>query len=206
MLKNHYECGSEVFICNSGENYYHTQRNNKLKPFSACNITSLNMVFDYFGINKYTDDDVMRMTMSEEIENWYRKTYMKTFGIGYLKNKKLNLIWKVLEEIANKVFCKEKYNIRSIFTTFDDVSAVTGLLQKTNAPIMVSTRFTRSGHIIIINGFSIRNNIIDHYVINDPYGNPLTKYKYGNGRCVRIPTFIMGQKLKLDRGLIFTAK
>ena len=197
------ECGTKVVILDKKDNrnYYHSQRNNKINPYGACNITCLNMIFDYLGLD-YTDDQVMEMTRSWEIKGYYKKHLLGVFGSWFLKKKKLNLIWKVLEKVANIVFKKHNLKYRAKFVS--DISTIWHYLEKTIVPVMLSTTFTKSGHIVIVTGY-IRNiyGLTTHYIINDPYGNPLLKYSDGNGRMVRVPTEWFLKKVKYDRGLIF---
>lgn len=202
MLYQNKECGALVYHLEKQnmENYYHSQRNNAINPYGACNITCLNMVFDYLQIN-YTDDEVMEMTRTPQIEAYYRSKLIKIFGNSFLRDRKLNVIWKVLEEVANEVFMQKKLPYRARFIS--KVENLSNYIKDTRIPIMLSTTFTRSGHIILLTGYVEKSSVITHYITNDPYGNPMTGYKDHNGRMVRIPRDTLAKKLNYDRGMIF---
>jgi hypothetical protein len=183
-------------------NYYHTQRNNTIDPYSACNITALNTVFDYLHIN-YTDDQIMEKTRTAEMKKWYHKFLEKILGTWYIEHNKMNLVWKVLEKVAIDVL-KEKGSYKKCsFTRFSTIIDILNYVNDTENPVIIGTNFTPSGHIVVVIGFIQTYGKITHIILHDPYGNPLTGYKDVKGANIEIPILWANGRVSLDRGLIF---
>lgn len=204
MVKYLERKGKNMWLLEKIDNadYYHTQRNNKINPFGACNITSLNMIFDFLGISM-TDDYVMNLTNTPEIRTYYEKNLSKIFGMGFLKKNKLNTIWKVLEEVANKTFHDKGMKIRARFTSFKGINDIVDEMRFSQIPVIIGTTFTESGHVVVCKGYTDINGIKQDLIVHDPYGNPMTKYKNVDGRNLELPINFITNKIKYDRGIMF---
>jgi hypothetical protein len=120
---------------------YFSQRDNKFDPSRTCNVTCMAMVAAYFGIK----------AKKGQLEDEFYQL-MQRSGKNILVHADLDWLLKT-------------YGIGNRFTT----QATWGEIRKHLAddnPVVISGRFTRSGHLIVLRGFE---NSGDFWV-NDPFG------------------------------------
>lgn len=166
-----------MIINNSINKTIHTQRNNKLRPYSACNVTSFinalnccNIQFDY-PENMQPEDYFMSLMMGNEAKKI----------LGRRKSNPWNYS-EILVEVCNKYLvkrdvCEIKYaTVEEIYNHLMDGNVCT-----------TSGAFTRSGHFVCIVGCGVLNGVVDRFLIDDPYGNYHTKYKDHNGDNIGMP-------------------
>src|SRR5690606_2350357 len=56
---------------------YNTQRDNKINPGGAFNVTCLHMCLDYLGYSKYSDDELFQMANNKDTNDAMLKIYGK---------------------------------------------------------------------------------------------------------------------------------
>lgn len=120
---------------------YFSQRDNKFDPSRTCNVTCMAMVAAYLGI---------KATTGQLEDEFYQ--IMQQNGKNIFLHADLDWLLKT-------------YGINNRFTTQATWGEVRKHLTEGN-PVVVSGRFTRSGHLIVIRGFK---NDGDFWV-NDPFG------------------------------------
>lgn len=181
---------------------YHTQRNNKLVPLEACNMTSLIMTLKannlpiYFE-EKYKvglsqeEDFATRMMQSEEIHEVMKKIAPWAAREGYPPQQVHSMIeWVVNNKIVGR-------KIDSFSTSFKLEQVIYNLFIA-NSASMVSTNFTAYGHIVSVVGAETKQNINDlmtwgevdlskvkSIIIDDPYGNYHTGYEDVKGNNIK---------------------
>lgn len=134
---------------------YLSQRDNVNRPMGTCNLTCVAMCLAYFGV--------------------VRKTQ-----IGQLEDELFNLVerkgWdRHLHSDLARVF--QEYGVKDIFNTETTYDQIKQHLIKGN-PVIISGRFTKSGHIILVRGFDRHG-----FFVNDPYGEWFASgYKNQPGR------------------------
>lgn len=148
---------------------YYRQYDNAERGGSACNITSVAMMVDYFGIALASDDK----------DRTPDKIYDR-FGIKY-NPEELAAIFNIIAREANA----------SVRDTFYERGTIAQLREQvTNGnPVIVHGWFTKPGHIMVVTGFDGEN-----YVVNDPAGRWNLK-KWGansydisvSGRSIKYP-------------------
>lgn len=158
-----------------------TQRDNKLYPSSTCNTTALAMVGDYFGIHsidasKQLEDVFTEMTM----EPWAKRLAVSCEGQKYAEHARE--VWAVLEALIEKFPAKiAKADVKGY--TLDEIRDHLDA----GRPVIMGGNFpcgsTTIGHFQVIIGYTDNGKT---FVVNDPWGNPNTKYLDHNGSHVRI--------------------
>ncbi len=121
---------------------WRSQLDNSFEPYATCNVTSVAMCLNYFGI---TSQDP-----NEQLED---ELYIYCQNKGYDKGNPSDLAQLVRDYGCHDDF-QEKAN-------WQDVKM---WLAKGN-PAIVHGFFTGSGHIVVITGFNDRG-----WIVNDPYG------------------------------------
>lgn len=154
---------------------YNPQRDNKQRPSGSCNVTSVQMAIQKGS--SVTDDQLFLRANSKEMKAWVRKNY-PNLEDRYFKEDRMNILWPVLEKLARDEIGKEYAKWYEPGTPFQE------LMQKIRGqidlgyPVVVGGRFTASGHIILVVGYS-PTGLICH----DPYG-VAPDYKNHNGAYV----------------------
>lgn len=190
---------------------YHSQRNNKNKPNSSCNVTSFIMAMRYTNpdfihelknIGQYEDQFYQFINEDEEIDRIYNEDeefkWAKNQGIP--KEQLHVLLSKACNKFQNTVKTKIKVNM--------DLENLALEIVQSYTPLVVSGQFdykTKSGnitklsHIVTIVGGifevpkakaiippeNLRHMIkTKGFFIDDPYGNPNTLYKSHKGNDI----------------------
>lgn len=121
---------------------HHSQLNNVNRPHGTCNVTSVAMCMNFYGIKPKSSGKQLEDELFELVERkgWDRHVH----------------------DHLTKVF--ECYGVRSRFGTEVSWDKVKAHLAGGN-PVIVSGQFTRSGHIIVLRGYDDKG-----FFVNDPYG------------------------------------
>lgn len=158
-----------------------SQRDNKLYPSSTCNTTSLAMVGDYYGIhainkNEQLEDVFTQMTQ----EPWAKRLAASLEGEKYADHARE--VWAVLEALIEKFPAKISHADVKGYTLDeirDHIDAGRPVIMGGNFPCGETT----IGHFQVIIGYTDNGKT---FIVNDPWGNPNTKYVDHNGVSVRI--------------------
>jgi hypothetical protein len=171
---------------------HYSQLNNLHAPFAACFPTSLAMAlrnngFKWGDLNKPLDDYIYELAASPKY-NAFAKS------LGYIKEEgKNHLYWEVMCKIANDLMKDQAL----ILTAKKEPFSMVRVQQQINAGRMMvaGTTFTgKGGHMVCISGYTD-----DSIVINDPYGNVNTGYKFNDlnrlddGALVVIDTYLLSK-------------
>jgi hypothetical protein len=190
---------SKMIIYNiSKDDEYHTQRNNKFFPISTCNTTSIIMALDAIGV-KYSftqgmqaEDYLTQITETKESYDKMRRDFSWAIKGGYAPR----MVHGMLEWATNKMVGKQ---VDKFSTNYSMQSLILALINKKG--VVVSGRFTASGHIVCMVGFeSTQENILQataenqiqldkivNIIVDDPYGNYYTDYKDVAGNNTKFP-------------------
>ncbi|WP_088242342.1 C39 family peptidase [Calothrix rhizosoleniae] len=120
---------------------YLSQRDNEYRPSGTCNITSVAMCLQYFGIKQTTKPQLEDELFLKLKENGWRRHYHSDL---------------------NKLF--HLYGVNNTFYTECPWSRIKEHLAKGN-PVIYSGKFTSFGHIIVIRGYDHKG-----WWVNDPWG------------------------------------
>jgi uncharacterized protein YvpB len=121
---------------------WHSQLNNSYAPLATCNVTSVAMCLDYFGI---TSQDP-----NQQLED---ELYLYCQDKGYDRHSPTDLA-----QLVQDYGCHDDFEKNA---KWQDVKT---WLAKGN-PAIVHGFFTGSGHIVVLIGFNDRG-----LIVNDPYG------------------------------------
>jgi len=150
---------------------YYPQRDNQYNPAGTCNVTSLAMVLAFHGQKPWKtdqlEDDLFWLLQRPESIRYFNKNFpaLKKMGykprhvhgmLGYLA-KLLGYSWNLSEATS--------WNAMSAFGT-------------STGPLITSGSFTRAGHIIVVVGMTINNDLVVH----DPWGDWNSGYRDQNGK------------------------
>lgn len=172
-----------MIINNSIGKVIHTQRNNKLRPYSACNVTSFINALKYLDIdffyNKLTqpEDYFMKLMMTEK--SWNRLYSKYGRGVGANPWNFSDILVDVCnEELVGSPVCEIKnVTAKQIVDHLEEGNVCT-----------TSGAFTKSGHFVCIVGCELDKvkNVV-RFIIDDPFGDYHTKYKDWNGDNIDFP-------------------
>ena len=139
---------------------YFSQLDNPRFYWSTCNVTSIAMVFYYYGVRSQWGGQ-----LEDELLEWCFRNY----GQGSQTDH------SVLSALIRA------YGFKTSFRTTWRWSQVdTELVNR--RPIVLAGDFTASGHIVTVVGYTP-----DGYIVNDPWGDALTGYANSNGRRLFYP-------------------
>ncbi|MFN3328769.1 MAG: C39 family peptidase, partial [Fervidobacterium pennivorans] len=147
---------SQVTSQPSGTVPYYNQYENYAYPGSTCNLTSVAMMLDYFGITK----------PGINTGGWSRTPDYLISRFGGPIYDASGLDW------AFNTIAKEKGSSVRMYTKLGTVSDMRAELAK-GRPIIVQGWYTRSGHVLVVISFDGT-----YYICNDPAGT-WNQYKYG---------------------------
>lgn len=156
-----------VYAGDASDVPYYRQYDNLERGGSACNITSVAMMVDYFGIALGSAD---KTRMPDKIYD--------RFGIKY-NPEELAAIFNIIAREANA-------NVRDVFYERGTIAQLRNELANGN-PVIVHGWFTKPGHIMVVTGFDGEN-----YTVNDPAGRWNLK-KWGANSY---DTSVSGQSIK----------
>jgi len=185
---------------------YFSQRNNaddlatkNNEAYTTCNVTSLVIGLSCLKINKQPME-LFQQANSDKFISIAKK--IGAWTDEYIKGKKLNQVWVVLEKLADEIIGKESGGtFGSEWLTLNDI---TDYLDK-GCPVLVGGSFTHGGHIVCIVGYNDRG-----FIVADPWGNWESDYKNIDGdNCLyhyeKIRTVLSGnQKKGMYLGLVLS--
>jgi uncharacterized protein YvpB len=139
---------------------YYSQRDNKHVPSGTCNVTSLAMTMAYLGTKpkagKQLEDELFERLLAADARAYFEKAFPWAKEQGYNpRNIHGMLLW-----LANQYGYKTKFTETATLTSLHD-----HLLN--NGPVVTSGKFTSSGHIVTIIGFTHTWD----FIIHDPWGD-----------------------------------
>lgn len=137
---------------------YFSQRDNRFRPESTCNVTAIAMVLAYYGVKPKNANE----QLEDEMYRWVRDRY----GDGAQTDH------SVLVKLVEAYGFQDSYATNR---TWDEVKAELS----NRRPVVVGGYFTQTGHIVCIIGYTPQG-----YFVHDPYGNALTGYRDRNGKRV----------------------
>lgn len=196
---------------------YHTQRNNTLFPSSTCGTTCVAMYLSWLNSilskNYECDDDKILEALATDkmidrakayIQNgdkWVEQ-YLQKRKVGNLftKYNHLNNIAFMLAEVSSYLTNYE-FDFKCSYRSVEDIKKTID----EGMPVIISGKFTKSGHYILIIGYDDNNNFICH----DPYGNWNKGYfKDDNGKevCYNIDKVIQLVTNKTKDNKLFSIK
>lgn len=165
-------------INNSEGKTIHTQRNNKRRPFSACNVTSFINALKYLDIYFDYPDDM-------QPEDYFMKLMESKEAYRLLGNRGGNP-WnysEILVDVCNKMLVNSPV---CEIKRCDKTDLAAHLLQGNVAT--GSGSFTRAGHFVCFVGFvTDENELLTKFIIDDPYGNYHLNYNDYNGDNIEMP-------------------
>ena len=185
-----------IYKVEKGKSNY-SQRNNLLKPNSACNTTSIVMALDYIGYSfpkggyKQPEDNLTEYMDSQEMLE-YRDAWADNSNLKWPKDYRPAEIAHCLEVGSNRwlganaVKFIESIDCHHIF--FEIIKG---------RPVVLSTAFTTAGHVVVLVGIEtsqkhiyepdeIRLDTITKIFIDDPFGNVNKQYADTKGNDVEI--------------------
>lgn len=124
---------------------YHWQRSKKYKPLAACLRTSIATALDYLkldpnpGDNKFLADEIFEKLSQKNLDVYTHDNLVR--------------------------ICK-LYGAKDVFSTETSYEAIKEHLADGN-PVVISGRFTRSGHVIFLYGYDDESQM---FLGHDPYG------------------------------------
>jgi hypothetical protein len=181
---------------------YFSQRNNADKPLESCNVTAcisaLRCIEQPYVIPGTIQDEDYLASITDTPEMIKVRDSLGTWAKSYLPR----LVFAVLVASVNKLAGKKVAIFKDKLTVKD---LIWGLYNKKS--YVLSTIFTSSGHIVTIVGFvtkqlnirsisEIDENLIEGFIIDDPYGNPFTNYKDKSGNDIFVPLDVFKGKMK----------
>lgn len=196
-----------------GKDPYYSQRNNQLRPFISCNVTSMIAALDYAGYTFPTDakyqqpeDSLLNFLLTNpEVDAEYARIYPVEYkkyqvtGKDPKKSTPPNELHTILSSGTNLWMGKKRGEITRLRW---DLSLREMLFEFINhRPIVVSGVFGKLHHIVCAVGFdTTQTNIfkiekpeeidvdkVVSVIIEDPYGDYRTAYTDKNGKDVRMP-------------------
>jgi uncharacterized protein YvpB len=134
---------------------YFSQRDNPRFYWSTCNVTSIAMIFYYYGVRSRSGGQ-----LEDELLQWC----LNKAGEGSQTNH------NVLVEMI------ESYGFKSRFSTTYTWQAVKEELIN-GRPVVLCGLFTHGGHIVTTIGYTPQG-----YLVNDPWGDAMSGYTNTEGR------------------------
>lgn len=144
---------------------YFSQRDNPRLNWATCNVTSIAMMFYYYGIRSKNP--------SQQLEDELLQWCVNRYGPGCQTDN------NVLSQMIRA------YGFDSSFSTTRRWADVRNELIN-RRPVVLGGDFTASGHIVCLIGFTSQG-----YIVNDPWGNALTGYRDTEGRKLLYPNSYM---------------
>jgi|GEM_PF-2883575 len=147
---------------------YLSQRDNRYHPGGTCNVTSYAMALSFLGVKPRNPG----MQLEDEFS-----TFMEAHGKD--RHTHTDLCW-----LAGQ------YGITARFATNRTWDQIRQQI-RSGRPVVVSGKYTQSGHIITIIGLHG-----DGFIVHDPWGNALKGYTDRNGRQLFYPYDYMHAKTR----------
>ncbi|MGB3510446.1 MAG: C39 family peptidase [Microcoleaceae cyanobacterium] len=153
---------------------YFSQRDNPRFYWSTCNVTSIAMVFAYYGVRAYWGGQ-----LEDELLGWCFNNYGQGSETDH----------SVLSALIRA------YGFETSFSTTRQWSDINNELNN-RRPVVVAGDFTASGHILTAIGYTYSG-----YIVNDPWGNALTGYSDTEGSRLIYPYNYMDRVAGPDGGV-----
>lgn len=176
------------------DNQYIDKENNTNVANISCFPTSLAMCIDYCLILNGQNKTSIGCPDSMQLEDYINQLIDDSDTLQWMKNNNGilgNWIWKYKKRtiyqvetyIFNRLMTEQGY--KATFISNLDFNAICDKLEQTKFPIVIGGNFSEisqiSGHMLCLVGF---NREKQTFILNDPYGNVLTKYSDQNGEKV----------------------
>lgn len=155
---------------------YLSQRNNKFRPSTTCNVTSLAMILSYYGYvysnhTEQLEDHLYQLLQTPAAKLYYEQNYLSLWA----KDIPINTVWGMLAWAAQSF----DFKTNIVERTSEELTN----FGKTIGPMLVSGKFTPSGHILIICGQTITKD----FIVHDPWGNWNKQYTDTVGKFLIYP-------------------
>lgn len=138
---------------------YFSQRDNPRYSWATCNVTSIAMIFYYYG----------RRSQGGQLEDELLQWCLSRYGEGSQTDN------AVLSEMI------KAYGFKTSFSTTRNWSAVKDELIN-GRPVVMGGDFTATGHIVCVVGYTPQG-----FIVNDPWGDALSGYYDTEGRKLLYP-------------------
>lgn len=135
---------------------YFSQRDNPRYYWATCNVTSIAMVFYYYGIRAKNSGQ----QLEDELLQWC----LDKGGAGAQTNH------NVLSQLVQAYGFKPSFNVNRTWQEVKE-ELING------RPVVLCGLFTHGGHIITAIGFTSQG-----YIVNDPWGDAMSGYSNTEGR------------------------
>ncbi len=135
---------------------YFSQRDNPRYYWATCNVTSIAMVFYYYGIRPENSGQ----QLEDELLQWC----LNKGGVGAQTNH------NVLSQLIQAYGFKPSFNVNRTWQEVKE-ELING------RPVVLCGLFTHGGHIITVIGFTSQG-----YIVNDPWGDAMSGYSNTEGR------------------------
>lgn len=165
---------------------YNSQRDNLVDPYITCFPTSVAMTtrtleqFTYGRqeILREDLDDVIIHNIESQLSRWRKVARKIGKWTSAYHPRTIWAFWESwFEENSVVTGYKAKYY-------HQDQESIKEMLMEQDTPVIVGNKFTHGGHVVAIIGFDDDRG---SFLVNDPYGNPMTGYREHNGREVWVP-------------------
>lgn len=149
---------------------YRSQRDNVHAPSSTCNVTSYAMVLNSMlsvadPPGKQLEDALYELITSPEGEAYAKRNFPWAVGKVALWTVHGMLVWAAAE-----------YKVKAVFSTNRTWSQIARELRH-GGPVVLSGRFTASGHIVVLSGLADDRT----FIVEDPWGDWNRGYRDTNG-------------------------
>lgn len=150
---------------------YYPQRDNEYHPGGTCNVTSLAMVLAYHGVvptkaDQLEDELFLRLQKPDAIAE-FNRSYPSLKKMGY----KPRHVHGMLGWLAKRYGFTWSFSER---VSREDLAAFGSSV----GPMIISGRFTASGHIITLVGMTL----LDDLIVHDPWGDWNSGYRNRDGK------------------------
>ena len=145
---------------------YFSQRDNPRFYWSTCNVTSIAMVFYYYGVRSQSGGQ-----LEDELLQWCLNKYGEGSQTDHT----------VLSELIRAYRFKTSFSNTRRWAEIDNE-----LINR--RPVVLAGDFTATGHIVCVIGFNPSG-----LIINDPWGDALTGYSDTEGRKLLYPNAYLNQ-------------
>lgn len=146
-----------VFLSRVRGVVYHSQRDNLEHPSGTCNVTSLAMVLEARGVRPKHADAQLEDELFERLLTPEGKAKAKAIGVTSNPWTNPRMLQWLVEQVGHTDAFAETH-------TWADVWAH---VEGRGIPVVISGRFTSSGHIVVILGRTLDGDALIH----DPYGD-----------------------------------
>jgi len=146
-----------ISICK--EVKYFSQRDNEFVPSGTCNVTSLAMVLDYWGIKpkgpKQLEDELFEELLTPEGQAHFNRYFSALKNQGFNPRNVHGMLGWLTERRGLKWKFTDSATVESIRASIAD-----------GKPVITSGKFTASGHIIVLIGYTHSG-----FIVHDPWGD-----------------------------------